>query len=308
MRRTWLAILVVSIALFNVLWWIETTYSPLRDSEEYNKSYKPNYKRNPGDDLVRGISLIVRGIEAHHDLWLVLETLALVGFTGTLWWSTRRLWQETASHADHLSTTAKAAQTSADAAMLHARAAVAAEVAEMGILYMGLARWPEPPQGVPDTTIQPNAEERQMRINISLQNIGRTRTIVHELCIEWDVIARPPNDRNPDPPRLPVYKNIVRRPFVFIRGQAINMQWMEGANSIVTLTEKQVIKIKTDLSWLWIWGYYTYSDFLSDTYRCGFAAHWESVASAALMAAGSDRARGFVQEGPSAYIYKHKLN
>jgi hypothetical protein len=45
----------------------------------------------PNTNIRPAIALLVSTIETHHDLWIILETLALVFFTGTLWWSTRQL-------------------------------------------------------------------------------------------------------------------------------------------------------------------------------------------------------------------------
>ena len=125
MWRRWLAILAVAGILVGGLWWIETTYAPLRAHYEYHQPYAGGHKNSPGDDFVRVLGIIfwsvVDAIEGHHDLWLVLETLALVGFTGTLWWSTRALWQTSIEHSDHMKGSVEAARDAANASAAQAR-------------------------------------------------------------------------------------------------------------------------------------------------------------------------------------------
>jgi hypothetical protein len=83
MRRRLLAfcLLAGSIA---ALW---LSYAPLRDYRESHHPNRPKYEHPTSDSF----AVLVSTIETHHDLWIILETLALVFFTGTLWWSTRQL-------------------------------------------------------------------------------------------------------------------------------------------------------------------------------------------------------------------------
>jgi hypothetical protein len=46
--------------------------------------------------------------------------LALVGFTGTLWWSTRALWQTSIEHSDHMKGSVEAARDAANASAAQA--------------------------------------------------------------------------------------------------------------------------------------------------------------------------------------------
>ena len=88
--------------------------------------------------------------------------IALAVFTFYLWHATRGLRRFAELQGDDMRRlvrlaranaiagmrSSRAARTSAEAAMLHARAAVASEVAEMSVLNIGLAQWPDPPPGI----------------------------------------------------------------------------------------------------------------------------------------------------------------
>jgi hypothetical protein len=62
----------------------------------YSAEHACNYVRL-GIDPFRPI---VHWIEAHEGFFIAIGTLGLVGFTGTLWWSTNGLWRETANAAE----------------------------------------------------------------------------------------------------------------------------------------------------------------------------------------------------------------
>jgi len=101
MRRRWLGWIAALAALASSVAAIVFAYAPLRDYHESHYSNHSNYQHPTGN----GFAALISAIEVHHDLLLVFETFALVAFTGTLWWSTRRLWQETSTHARHMGDT-----------------------------------------------------------------------------------------------------------------------------------------------------------------------------------------------------------
>ena len=141
MWRRWSTIIAIAAGVIALLWWVETAYTPFHDNKEYYYSNSAGHKQSPGDDLLRIVFwLVVDAIERHRDLWLVLETLVIALFTGTLWWSTRRLWQTSREHAAHMEASlhiaresAKAAQASAEAANRSAEALPALERAYLDL-------------------------------------------------------------------------------------------------------------------------------------------------------------------------------
>ena len=120
-------------------------YAPLHDYHERHQPRQTSQEQKSGDSIAVLAGKLSRSIEDHHDLWIVLETLALVAFTGTLWWSTRRLWLASERHAGHMEKSAAAAEIAAEAAKAAADAAVAqttkmgewTDIAEKQMLIIG---------------------------------------------------------------------------------------------------------------------------------------------------------------------------
>ena len=89
----WSAAVAALASIIAGLWY---SHAPLY---AYHQSHHPNHaghEQSAGDNFAHVLGVIlwslVDGIERHHDLWIVLETLALVLFTATLWRSTDKLW------------------------------------------------------------------------------------------------------------------------------------------------------------------------------------------------------------------------
>jgi hypothetical protein len=204
---------------------------------------------------------------------------------------------------------AKAAQKAADATLLHARAAVAAEISELFVPQILLVIFPDQPPGVPDPIVSPGQippHVNQMRVVLTVVNAGRTRARMRELCVEWQIIDRTHSDRNPDPVDEPVYTNKIGTSHIFDKDQTLPLKWSGVQNGVISLTQEQKTALNTNQAWLWVYGCIVYSDFLADEYDLGFVGHWEATPGATIGTPNLPVARGFVMEGPPAYIYRRK--
>jgi hypothetical protein len=183
----------------------------------------------------------------------------------------------------------KAAQTSANAAMLHARTAVAAESAEVLVHSINLVEFPDPPPGVPDTIIPGGPAPEYSRIILSVFNSGRTRGEIIRMSLQWGVFVADPAD-NP-----PVYQNIVGRTFVVLREQLLSMKWGEG---IVHLDDTLRGGVNAGEMTLWIYGFFTYQNFMDQKTDVGFIGRWRSVYGGL-----APQPLGFIMGGPPQYNY-----
>ena len=201
---------------------------------------------------------------------------------------------------------AEAAQDTAAAALLQARAAIGADRSDLIVSHISLVAFPESDQSNQNVPIPNGAIGRnEFRAIVHFTNSGRSRSRMSELCVEWIVVPRP-SDRNADPPQKPIYTNRVGANHIFAADQTIPIKWMAGNNSIIRLLPEQRTAINDNTAWLWIYGRFTYADFMDEIYDAGFVAHWEAVAGGTIGPAPIPNPRGIVLEGPPAYLYRHK--
>jgi hypothetical protein len=195
---------------------------------------------------------------------------------------------------------ALASQTSANAALLHAKAVVAAEIGELAVVRLDLVEYPGSPTGA-DRVIPGGPIPEYSRIAVTVHNMGRTRVMISRTSLEWTVIRRTSADRNPDPPAEPVYTRIVGRNYFVQGNQTIPFKWGEGA---IKLEAEEREAIATNQAWLWVYGYFRVQDLLEEETDIGFVAHWEAAHPSIV--APDTPTRGFIVEGPPAYVYKRK--
>jgi fermentation-respiration switch protein FrsA (DUF1100 family) len=184
--------------------------------------------------------------------------------------------------------------------LLQAKAAVAAELSEFIVVRTDLAPYPDAPPGHPDNIIAPGPLPRnELRVVITIKNIGRTRSRTSELCVEWRIIERESRDKNPDPPAEPIYENRIGMSHIFESDQILPLKWSGETNSVIRLTDSERTAINVNEAWLWVYETIRYSDFMRDEFDLGFVAHWEATAGATIGTTVIPVARGFVQEGLS---------
>jgi hypothetical protein len=130
--RRWLAILgiaalaITAIAVAEIAS-LATEGQPHGKSQTHNQ-YQPAYA------LI--VQLLLGGWNwlrtfLNHDTISALAIVVTAGFTGTLWWSTKGLWETTERHGRHLRRSSRAAIRAADAAKASSDAAIAIETASL---------------------------------------------------------------------------------------------------------------------------------------------------------------------------------
>lgn len=164
------------------------------------------------DNCATREGIIVAGVEwlreQAPEFWVAIASFAIAVFTGTLWYSTDKLWRagERQIRTSRQIATIQAHQTRisnrearrvADATSLNARAAVAVELPILAPLSIALHREP----GVIGKVDMPGPIST-MRINF--KNWGRTHAELISQSVEWLVTAKLPEN--------PVYKTEVAFP------------------------------------------------------------------------------------------------
>jgi len=202
----------------------------------------------------------------------------------------------------------EAATAAAQAATLQARVMLATQNSEVLVSAIQLVPYPDAPPGQPDPIIAPGPlATPEMRITLLVSNVGKSRSALRKMCVEWLVVPRTSADENPDPPTSPAYTNDVGIGHVLEPDRNESMKWSGEVNSVVRLTPDQLNAINTNDAWLWVYGKIDAADLLKDVYEMGFAGHWEAVAGGTIGTSVIPVARGFVLEGPPPYIYRRKV-
>jgi hypothetical protein len=291
---------VIAVLLFLAFWlaWVSPallSYTPITNS---NRAPDAAESENHRQDVVN------RWMTP--DSLLAIFTLGLV-FVGCfqvgLFYVQLRLIGESLRDAKKA---ADAAESTATAALLQARAAIGADRSDLIVSQISLVPFPESDQSNQNTPMLNGMIQRnEFRVVVYFTNSGRTRSRMSELCIEWTIVPRP-NDRNADPPQVPIYENRVGTNHIFAADQTIAIKWLAGNNSLIRLTQEQQAEINSNAAWLWIYGAFVYTDFMDETYDAGFVAHWEAVAGGTKGPQPLPSPRGIVLEGPPAYIYRLK--
>jgi len=154
-RRAWLmlawGILILTIVdgtnVFNI--------PPYSVNENSQSSSEANYEQEGFDGPVLSILIklfdsIEGYVDRHETLLIVLSTIAIAGFTATLWRATTGLQDLAAKQAKDMEESLRVAKKSANAAMLQAKAAVAAELPIIGWMDQKLVGYNEFDQPIVD--------------------------------------------------------------------------------------------------------------------------------------------------------------
>jgi hypothetical protein len=181
--------------------------------------------------------------------------------------------------------TLAATATAANAAKLAAQAAVAVDLPILAPSMIALHREPGVPglvQGYP---------ERVSTFKINFKNFGRTAAELVTQCIEWKVVSRLPE--------IPVYKSS----FPFVPGTFVEYGNELPAviqNFIITLQPEEVEAISKETTFLWVYGYVLFKDFLGNGHEQRWCTKWQAFA---LRPDGARGPLGFVYDSatPSEY-------
>jgi hypothetical protein len=292
--------------------------------------YSELYEKQKTLDIIR-IRIYLNGgcvghvFYAEHDSIEALAALTGALFSFVLMVSTVLLWAETKRLAlggetqskdmrDSIAEAARAAKAmedlaaasiaQAEAIKRQATASVAAELSEFVIGRIDLVNFPDAAPGISEATVPGGPlENPQYKIVITGRNAGRTKSRLIEMCVEWIIVPRLGLD-NIDPPEEPIYTHKAAMANILTPDELVSYKWSCIGNDIITITEQQSAAIRRNDAWLWVYGYFIYTNFLQDEIKTSFVAHWEAVTGGVVGAGNLQGPRGFVTEGPPAYNNK----
>lgn len=213
-------------------------------------------------------------------------TQLLAWFTAILAISTIGLWIVTWRGSNKQSRDMEASievsRTAATAALRQANAMVAMESPIPGIVQLKLVGYADErsdvatidpvPSGVPPPFCRPL---------VLLENRGRTEMTVHHFCCDW--IVAPTVEEIPDYHHVEIWNGGLPKE---------SRVWFKSQNGI-RLDQDESRIIDDFGAFLWVYGYFAYSDFMGDKFIIGYMARW-------------DTAHGFVREPLAQYEYKRK--
>jgi hypothetical protein len=238
--------------------------------------------------IASGFARFEKLIDTHEKLLIVLSTIAIAGFTGTLWYSTSRLQSLAAKQSRDTEEALRISRLTADAAMLQAKAAVATELPMIALAGCKLVAFDDLDRPTVDPVPGGMLPPQRCRAVVDFKNVGRTPAYVLHYSIRWEVTK----ELTPEPHygRMATTNSIIGPD----RVQPImhDRDW-------ITLTVYQQDAMGDRMEHLWLYGFLTYGDFLSNTHDIGFCFRWE------VWPEVGPEPRGFVQDGPASYRY-HK--
>ena len=122
------------------------------------------------------------------------------------------------------------------------------------------------------------------RVLVFLGNAGRSNATIRRACIE-KLVA-------PNLPPTPIYQHVEGWHTILPPGTQTWAMFDRGAGD-VKLTPAERAEIVERSSYLWVYGYFTYSDFMGNIFTHGFLSRW-------------DIARGFDREINPVYEFQRK--
>lgn len=121
------------------------------------------------------------------------------------------------------------------------------------------------------------------RILVLLTNSGRSNANITQGCLEW-IVA-------PTLPPKPVYQHILQWHAILRRDEQIWGRFDPLGDVRLTPTQRE--EIEAGRSYLWTYGFFSYSDFKGSSVRRGFMGRW-------------DIHQGFVREPSIEYEYQRE--
>ena len=197
-------------------------------------------------------------------------TLWVAAFTAILSFSTIGLWCVT--------------RAAANAALRQANAMVAIKFPTPRIVEMKLVEYRDENDRIgTGDRVPPGILPDLCRPLVMLQNLGRTEMYLQEFCCDWII--------SDTLPIAPTYQHI--RPLNgTLPGSAVNSPqvWFLNFQDIIRPTPEQRIAIENRTHFLWVFGFFSYLNFMRDRSVIGFIARW-------------DITQGFVREPNPRYEY-----
>jgi hypothetical protein len=203
-------------------------------------------------------------IENHEGAITAIGTLFIGAFTATLWWSTRRLWDEARIARRLALRSVRIAKQSADAAM---RGVAASVNIALPILQ---AEAPNGLIGLDETGGRKGVDipgKRSEITGIGLRNYGRTPAFPIALGLGWKV-AETLTGEPAYPYSLYLGEYYPFRPEAEIASEAERPRhsgihiWCP--NFVIELGEHEIASLRAETSWLWLYGFISYIDFMGE--------------------------------------------
>jgi hypothetical protein len=204
----------------------------------------------------------VRLVDAHNGFFAAIAAFIVAGFTFTLWRTTDRLWKSSENQI-------AIAQKTAAAALRQANAMVAIESPVLVIGQVKLVAYPnaDDPHSVIDPVLEGEIPPF-CRALVGLTNLGRSNARITRMCLEWRIMPILPDD--------PAYDAIHMNNMDLLFGPNPNLITFFGldhpANPVV-LTGPQRTQIRDGQS-LWVYGFFTYRNFMEESFDLGFLTRW----------------------------------
>jgi hypothetical protein len=205
--------------------------------------------------------------------------------------------------ARQMGSVATEASKTANAAAQQARAIVGAEIAKVLLVRIDLIKVP-PSRPVSDQDVVPTGQPpRYSHAMLTFQNVGRTRGTVTAINVDWKVIKRTSTEHDPilPPGEVLRFRGVTRDHFVIPPERVTRVPC---DHLLIELSESDLAEIKTNHAWLWVFGYFNYTNILEDTYEIGYAAYWEAGDRISISPLHTIPARGFVRGGPDEYWFE----
>lgn len=184
--------------------------------------------------------------------------------------------------------TLKETHTAADAASRQAIAMVAIESPAVVVPEIKLVAYPDANNPV---SIEDPVREQIIpdfcRALVGLINLGRGRARLINFCLEWNVQTLLPTEPVYEPAHIEVLNTLFMP-----NPQVITFFGMGHPNNPVVLSIQQRQRMTNGES-LWIYGFFSYANFMDETFNLGFIARWNPGV-------------GFVAEPNENYAYHRK--
>ncbi len=212
------------------------------------------------------------------EAWTAIGTIAVAGFTYTLWLTSRELGRLT--------------QASIDATEKIGNAAIAAELPILLVQEIELSEWVG--HGKVSSVVGSGAPPKRGKVKFIFHNYGRSVARLTSFCLQhyvaWEL---PPTPTYDDPIPLPNYLTIERdKALPLVPPDSQNIHISDG--DMDRITEKS-----PDLARLWVYGYLGFRDFRGKLHRTGFCYRWHT----SQIGLEIGERMGFHEEGPPEYIY-----
>ena len=242
------------------------------EAKERERAAKADQRKEKSDvDLVRYTAEL-----ASFTKWLIAATVIL--FLATLGLMGAAILQSR-----DMKASVEVNRTAAVAALRQANAMVAMEFPIPGIVDLKLVEYADEQSDVALTDpVRSGVPPPFCRPMVNLQNRGRTELTVHRFCCDW-IVA-------PAVEEVPYYQHVESWNGALAKESSV---WVKSQNGI-RLYQEEVRTIDDFAAFLWVYGYFTYSDFMGDGFAIGYIARW-------------DTSRGFVREPLAQYEYTRRL-